>query len=114
MVDSLLHHPDVDLSSVTVAAMLLRKSIGSTSSGLDHTQSLIVLIVLFPAQLLTTAWGSPEEVRGRSPKALLFGDKDFAAMFGDAEDAKLGKGNCEISTRIYQRGKRPRRPINPT
>jgi hypothetical protein len=56
MVDSLLHHPDVDLSSVTVAAMLLRKSIGSTSSGLDHTQSLIVLIVLFPAQLLTTAW----------------------------------------------------------
>jgi hypothetical protein len=35
--------------------------------------------------------GSPEEVRGRSQKAPLFGDKDFAAMFGDAEHAKLGK-----------------------
>jgi hypothetical protein len=35
--------------------------------------------------------GPPEEVRGRSQKAPLFGDKDFAAMFGDAEHANLGK-----------------------
>ncbi len=68
--------------AVTLAATVLRKSIGSAGPGVDSARSLAVLIALFAVQLAATIWvqWKKSEV-GTGVRAKLFGDKDFAAMF---------------------------------
>src|SRR3990170_3433299 len=75
--------------AISVAATLLRQSIGSTSPGVDSNRSLIVLIVLCAAQLYATLWvqWKKSEV-GAKTRSALFGDKDFAAMFDGTDDAR--------------------------
>lgn len=70
--------------AITIAAILLHDSIGSASHGLNNQESLIVLIVLFLAQLSATVWVQRKKSEvGVRTRAMLFGDKDFAAMFED-------------------------------
>jgi hypothetical protein len=76
---------------ITLAAALLRDSLGSTSTGVRQSQSLGILIVLCVIQLFLTArvqWMKSEV--GARVLAKHFGDKNFTAMFDDEkkEDAR--------------------------
>jgi hypothetical protein len=75
--------------AISVAATLLRRSIGSTSQGVDTDQSFIVLITICIAQCCTTLWVQRKKSDvGAKTRAALFGNKDFAAMFEDTDDAR--------------------------
>lgn len=75
--------------AITVAAMVLRESIGSTSQVLDSKRSLIVLLFLCVSQLCATVWVQWQKSRvGARVRATLFGDKDFVAMFAGTDDAR--------------------------
>jgi hypothetical protein len=75
--------------AVSMAATLLRRSIGSTSQGVDTDQSLFVLIAICVAQFGATLWvqWKKSEV-GAATRAALFGDRDFAAMFDGTDEAR--------------------------
>jgi len=78
--------------AITVAATLLRGSIGGTSKGLDRDQSFVLLIILCAAQLCVSIWvqWKKSEV-GAKARAALFGVDNFTAMFEDTKDARLAR-----------------------
>lgn len=74
---------------ITVAATLLRQSIGSTSPSINDDRSLRILIILCIAQLCVTLWVQWKKsgVEARN-LAALFGDEKFTAMFDGTDDAR--------------------------
>jgi len=75
--------------AVSVAAIFLRQSIGSTSKGMSEDQSLVVLVALCVGQLVATLWVHRKKAEvGATERARQLGNKDFEAMFEGTDDAR--------------------------
>ena len=84
--------------AISVAATLLRQSIGTSSQDADSQQSLTVMIVFCVAQLCATLWMQRKKSAvGARTRAALFGDTKFAAMFAGTEDGRCFDGSAERS-----------------
>lgn len=76
--------------AVSLAATLLRHTIGSSRGTRDSTE-LVVLVALCVAQLSATLWVQRKKAEvGAKTRAKLFGDGAFASLFEGTPEAQAG------------------------
>lgn len=78
--------------AISVAATLLRKSIGDTSASMDASVALGILVILCVAQFITCLWvqRTQPEVELKT-RAEAFGDSKFTALFSGTPDERRSR-----------------------